>query len=214
MFYKTILNSYEFEEILNKNDFVEVLALLDTHPRIKEKIGVGIEIIKISKAKYNNKCFEIIRIDGSTQHFSYVRLINSPMTDFAKFNRACRGIIAEDMRIVKLSYFQKNSKNGQAKCQESGELLKWENLVIDHRQPNTFSVIIDRFIELNRLNLSEIKYFHDDGDMDNIVDDELKMKFREYHKEKANLRIVKKSLNLGRTFQARIKRQNKDLKIE
>ncbi len=101
-----------------------MLALLDTHSRIKEKIGVGIEIIKIAKVKYNNKCFEIIRIDGSTEYFSYIRLINSPMTDFAKFNRACRDIIAEDMRIVK------------------------------------------------------------------------------------------KSLNLGRTFQARIKRQNKDLKIE
>lgn len=136
------------------------------------------------------------------------------MTDFAKFNRACQDLIAKDVRIVKLSYFQKISKNEQVKCQETGELLKWRDLAIDHRQPNTFSVIVDRFIEINSINLSKIKYFQDGGDMDGIVDNELKIKFREYHKEKANLRIVKKSLNLGRTFQARIKRQNKDLKIE
>jgi len=43
---------------------------------------------------------------------------------------------------------------------------------------------------------------------------ELKEKFIEYHKEKANLRIVKKNKNLGRSHQAQIGRQKKDLKIE
>lgn len=212
--YKTILNSYELEENLNKDDFAEMLALLDKHPRVKEKIGVGIKTIKIAKVKYNSRCFEIIRDDNSTEYFSYIRLINAPMNDFTKFNRACRELVKEDVRIVKLSYFQKFSRKGRVKCQETGELLKWEELSIDHRQPNTFSVIVDRFIELNNLNLSKIEYFQDGGDLDEIVDKELKEKFREYHKEKANLRIVKKSLNLSRTFQARIKRQNKDLRIE
>jgi hypothetical protein len=49
--------------------------------------------------------------------------------------------------------------------------------------------------------------------MDEIADDELKEKFRQYHKDKANLRIVKKNLNLGRSYQARVNRQNKDLRI-
>jgi len=42
------------------------------------------------------------------------------------------------------------------KCQESGELLSWKELVIDHRQLNTFSVIVDRFIEVFKNNISAV----------------------------------------------------------
>ncbi|MDF1571579.1 MAG: DUF3223 domain-containing protein, partial [Bacteroidales bacterium] len=40
--YKTILNAYNFGEELNTNDFNDIMNLLETHPRVKEKIGVGI----------------------------------------------------------------------------------------------------------------------------------------------------------------------------
>jgi len=99
------------------------------------------------------------------------------------------------------------------KCQESGELLSWKELVIDHRQPNTFSVIVDRFIEVFKINISEIEYIAIEGAANEFADEGIKDNFREYHTRKANLRIIKKSLNSGRTHQARIKRQNKDLKI-
>jgi hypothetical protein len=210
---KTILNSYEFGEYLNQDDLKDVLELLDTHPNVKEKIGSGIEKIKIAKLKYNTKSFELIRTDGSTEYFSYTKRINAPKTNFTKFREACRQAIQDDLRNVKLGYFDRFSKKGKVKCQETGELLKWEDLSVDHRQPNTFSVIVDRFIELNNLNLCEIKYFQIGGDMDEIEDDELKEKFRQYHKDKANLRIVKKHLNLGRSFQARVTRQKKDLTV-
>ena len=68
-------------------------------------------------------------------------------------------------------------------------------------------------MELNNINLSEVEYFQIGGDMDEIANNELKEKFRQYHKDKANLRVVKKNLNLGRSFQARVNRQTKDLTI-
>ena len=37
------------------------------------------------------------------------------------------------------------------KCQETGKLLKWEQLNVDHRQPNTFSIIVDRFVGLGNI---------------------------------------------------------------
>ena len=42
---------------------------------------------------------------------------------------------------------------------------------------------------------------------------EFKNKFIEYHKQKANLRILLKDKNHSRSHQARIKRQKKDLTI-
>ncbi len=212
--YKTILNAYDFGEELTKNDFNDLMVLLETHPRVKEKIGLGIDKVRISKVQYNTKSFELVRIDGSTEFFSYTKRINAPKTNFTKFREACRQAIQDDLRSVKLDYFDKNSKKGQVKCQESNELAKYEELNVDHRQPNTFSVIVDRFIELNNLDIEKVEYIQVDGGPNVLKDDRLKQDFRKYHQDKATLRIVKKDLNLGRSFQARVNRQKKDLKIK
>lgn len=212
--YKIILNTYEFGEELTTNDFNDIMNLLETHPRVKEKIGVGIEKVRIAKVQYNTKSFELIRIDGSTAFFSYTKRINTPKTNFTKFREACRQAVQDDLRSVKLEYFEKYSNKGQVKCQESKELAKYEELNIDHRQPNTFSVIVDRFIELNNLDIEKIEYIQVDGGPNELEDNNLKQKFRKYHKDKANLRIVKKGLNLGRSFQSRVNRQRKDLTIK
>ncbi len=213
-YYKKILNSYDFGEELNSHDTVDVLNLLELHPRIKEKTGVGIEKVRIGKAKFNTKSFELVRFDGSTTLFSYTKRINSPKSDFTKFTEACREAIQGDLIQVKQRYFDEFSVKGRVKCQETGEPLKWDELNIDHRQPNTFSVIVDRFIELNNLDLKNIKYIPISGGHNEIADENLKADFIQYHKEKANLRIISKRLNMGRSYQARIKRQNKDLRIE
>ncbi|WP_372775842.1 DCL family protein [Mangrovibacterium sp.] len=212
--YKTILNSYDYGEELNADDLNDILRLLETHPKVKEKIGVGIEKVIIAKVQYNTKSFELVRFDGSTEFFSYTKRINAPKTNFTKFREACRQAIQDDLRNVKLDYFEKHSKKGQVKCQESNELAKYEELNVDHRQPNTFSIIVDRFVEFNRLDLEKIEYSHVDGGPNELKDDNLKQEFRKYHQDKANLRIVKKDLNLGRSFQARVNRQKKDLTIK
>lgn len=212
--YKIILNAYDFGEELTKNDFVDLMVLLETHPRVKEKIGVGIDKVRIAKVQYNTKSFELVRIDGSTEFFSYTKRINAPKTNFTKFREACRQAIQDDLRSVKLDYFDKNSKKGQVKCQESNELAKYEELNVDHRQPNTFSVIVDRFIELNNLDIEKVEYIQVDGGPNELKDDRLKQDFRKYHQDKATLRIVKTNLNFGRSFQARVNRQKKDLKIK
>lgn len=212
--YKTILNSYDFGSELETNDFNDIMNLLETHPRVKEKIGVGIDKVRVAKVQYKSKSFELVRTDGSTEFFSYTKRINSPKTNFTKFREACRQAIQDDLRNVKLDYFEKHSKKGHVKCQESKELAKYEELNVDHRQPNTFSVITDRFIELNRLDLEKIEYIQIDGGPNELKDNKLKQDFRKYHQEKANLRIVKKDLNLGRSFQAKVNRQKKDLIIK
>ncbi len=213
-YYKNILNSYEFEEELNKSDINDVLNLLELHPNPKEKIGKGIKTIKVGRAHYNTKSFELVRFDGTTTFLSYTKRINSPKSKFAKFSKVCRSSIQDDLRQVKQAYFDKYSEKGKVKCQETGEYLTWDELSIDHRQPNTFSVIVDRFIELNNVDVKSVKYIQVSGGPDVFADKSLKENFVQYHKEKANLRIVNKKLNLKRSHQARIKRQDKDLRIE
>ncbi len=212
--FKAILNSYYFGQELSKTDFNDIMNLLETHPRVKEKIGVGIDMVRVAKGQYNTKSFELVRNDGSTEFFSYTKRINAPKTNFTKFREACRQAIQDDLRSVKLEYFKKHSKKGMVKCQESKELAKYEELNVDHRQPNTFSVIVDRFVELNNLDIEKIEYIQVDGGPNELKDEKLNQEFRKYHQDKANLRIVIRSLNLGRAFQAKVNRQKKDLTIK
>lgn len=212
--FKRILNSYDFGEKLNSVDFNDVCELLKIHENSKEKIGSGINEIEIAEVRYNTKCFNLIRTDLSTDIFSYTKCINGGFTSLTKFSRACRDLIYEDLRNVKLEYFKANSKKGFVKCQETKELCKWEELNVDHRQPNTFSVILDRFIEIKQIDINQIEYEEYIDSVYVLKNNELAKAFREYHKEKANLRIVKKDNNLGRSHQARLSSQKKDLTIK
>lgn len=213
LYFKNILNSYKYGETLNLSDFNDVFSLLKFHKKAKEKIGSGIVKIKVDKMRYKTKCFRLIRSDSSTDVFSYIRCINGSYSPITKFSRTCRELVRDDLRNVKLAYFKKESKKGRVKCQETDDICLWEELNVDHRQPNTFSVIVDRFIEVYQIDLSSVRYIEKIDGVYSFVDNNLSEKFRRYHKDKATLRLVKKGKNLGRSYQARIKRQKKDLII-
>jgi hypothetical protein len=209
-----ILSKYDFGEILEGSDFDDVVELLQLHPKVEEKIGVGIKSVRITRLRYDTKCFEVIRTDNTFALFSYRKIIQAPMGDVQKFSEACRLAIQDDLRNVKLAYFKEKSKNGHAKCQETGELFDWEGLSVDHRQPNTFSIIVDRFIELNEIVLSSVEYNEILGGPNALADPKLATLFREYHRKRANLRVVSKKRNLRRSSLARVAKQKKDLRVE
>lgn len=212
--FRKILHSYESGEILNEHDFKDVLNLLKEHPDSEEKIGIGIKEIRVDKIRYQTKCFTVIRVDSSSEVFSYIKCINGSLTPLTKFSKTCRDLISEDLRSVKLSFFKENSKKGQVKCQETGVLSFWEELNIDHRQPNTFSVIVDRFIEIHNIDIFTIEYIESTDNIFSFKDESLSEEFRKYHKGKANLRLVRKDINSGRSYLAKNQRQKKDLVIE
>ena len=212
-YFKTILNSYNVGQVLNTKDLEQTMSLIKIHPKAKEKIGDGIKTIKVSQTKYNSKSFELIRNNGSTECFSYIKCINTPQTSFSKFSEACREAIQDDLREVKLSYFKRFAKNGKVKCQESGQFTSYGHLNVDHRQPNTFSVIVDRFIEVKNIDIDNLQYLKINGAPDKFKNIKLNKEFRIYHSIKANLRVVQEDLNISRSFQARIKRQKKDLLV-
>jgi hypothetical protein len=212
-YFKDILNSYKPVQTVNENDFLDLVGLIENRPDKEKKIGCGIAKIQVIEVRYKTKCFELVRKDGSREVFSYRNCINGKSNPLAKFSKTCRETISEDLRNVKLAYFKKFSSKGEVKCQETGELCKWEELNVDHRQPNTLSVIIDRFIEVYKIDINNVQYTEIMDGVYQFTDVELVNNFKNYHKEKANLRLVKKTKNLGRSHQARNKRQKKDLII-
>ena len=155
LYFKKILKTYDYGQSLKTNHFNDVFMLLETHKKAKEKIGVGIKEIRVDEITYNTKCFQIIRNDLTSEIFSYIKCINGSTPPFTKFSKVCREIVNDDMREVKLLYFKNHSKKGRVKCQETRELCLWNELSVDHRQPNTFSMIVERFIELNKIDIKK-----------------------------------------------------------
>lgn len=240
--YKTILNSYDFNQSLNDRNFDDIIDLLNyayynyliETQNLEQEItennqdvervleiendisedNLNIVDIKVSQVQFNTKCFELFYSDDTSKHISYIMIINNKGRDPRKmFNIACRNSIIEDIRSVKQKYFDDNSVKGQVKCQETGQLSKWTELVVDHRQPMTFSIILDRFKEVKRIDLESIDYASNDQNHIVFEDENLSNSFRDYHREKAVLRIVRKGCNSGRASMARIKDTAKDLKI-
>lgn len=224
-YYRTILNSYDFGESLSDEHFSDLLDLLyweecdevtgqEAEDIIKDEDLPYISDIKIAKVQYGVKCFEIVWSDLETQYISYLLLINKPKhSTLTNFKVACRSAIQEDIRQVKQRYFDLNSQEGRVKCQETSKLSKWEDLVIDHRQPNTFSVIVERFIEVNNIDINSIEYVTDKNNLLKFKDEQLIDAFKNYHRDKATLRIVRKECNSQRAYQARISPHKKDLRI-
>jgi hypothetical protein len=227
-YYKNILNSYKFGQSLNENDFEDILDLLDydysfyhsenenSEENLVEEVETNIEIkeIRIAKVQFNTKCFEIVWSNLETEIISFRMIINRPkINKHTSFSIACRNVIQNDLTLVKQKYFSMISEKGFVKCQETNEMAKWEDLAIDHRQPNTFSIIVDRFKEIKNINVEEIEYYVDENNFFLFKNEKLTTEFQQYHKEKANLRIVKKECNLSRTGMARINRTSKDLTI-
>lgn len=225
--YKGILNSYKFGESLKETDFNDLIDLIEYDNSffksenevfkddIENKDEIEIIDIKIAKVQFGARCFEVVYSDYSNWLMSYILMINRPKENpESLFNIACRSAIQNDMREIKKKFFFHNSVKGFVKCQETNQLSKWEELAVDHRQPNTFSVIVDRFKELNNIDVTKVEFEINNENKMVFTDNELSLKFRNYHKEKANLRIVRKECNLSRTGMARIKRTNNDLTIK
>ena len=228
MYYRNILNSYKFGQSLNDNDFNQLIDLLQYDPDSKDALDLDtfeateiidqdLEIveIKVSKVQFSTKCFEVFWSNSTSDFISYISRINRPKENFhTSFNIACRNSIQDDLIALKQKYFSMNAISGFVKCQETKKLSKWDDLAVDHRQPNTFSVIVDRFKELYNIEVEEIEYFVNQDNQLIFGNKELLISFKDYHKEKANLRIVRKECNLSRTGLARLKRSTKDLQIE
>jgi hypothetical protein len=238
--YRTILNSYDFDQSLNDSDFNDLIGLLDydyfnyiietensgennevknftstnSIDGIKED-ALLIEDIKVARVQFNTKCFEVFYNDKTSQYISYLMIINNKQYCPERlFYVACRNSIHNDIHSVKQEYFDRNSVKGQVKCQETGLLSYWTELAVDHRQPNTFSIIVDRFKEVNRIDLDEIEYTSNEQNHIIFKNECLTLDFKKYHKEKANLRVVRKECNSSRAGMARIKKTTKDLNIK
>lgn len=212
--FKTIDKSIKNEDNIEHIDdrFIKI-----KNPQFNKFNVQSLEIIdiKIAKVQFNTKCFKVFYNDNTSSYISYLMMIRNKRYNSEEiFYIAYRNSIHDDIYAVKQEYLDKNSKKGQVKCQETGKLSKWTELVVDHRQPNTFSIILDRFKEINRFDLEKIEYTANEKNQTIFKDNNLADLFKQYHKDKASLHIVRKECNSSRTGMGRVKKSSKDLTVK
>ncbi len=200
-FFKDMLARYADGDDINEEDSAHLDKLLERHPEAAQKIGCGITRFFRQRTEKGTSCFWLERTDGTQTEFSYPTCVDAKGKSlYQEFAEACREAVQPDLIATKRDYFGEHANDeGKVACDVTGEMIKFDESHLDHKKPMTFQVIVRTFIAANsivpsREMLSEPK---DQQFSTTFVDDEMASKFREYHHNLAQLRVIKGRLNLS-----------------
>jgi len=203
---RSIVNKYKNGESLGTHDFNFMLEVLKEHPKADIKIGCGVKDLVINETvnQYYKKTrfFIIIRNDDSQEDFSWVKCLGSNK-NLARHNFliACRNTVVDQIKEYRDMF-----KIGSMFKIENGEILPGNMVHVDHVSP-LFNELVNNFIEKYNINILScgitnnkmIKLF---------ANRDIEIKFTEYHKKYAVLRLIRSEDNLRR------KKEDKNIVIQ
>lgn len=137
---KTLLNSHALNTPLEGKDLNAAIAVLAGHPDLTQKVGVGIAAVDIRPALHGTRCFHVIRADGSSTDFSYLKCLSAP-TPRQEVHSACRNALKADHDLVKTYRLAASPF-----CELTGMPITAENSHVHHAPP-MFDNIADSFAE-------------------------------------------------------------------
>lgn len=179
--------------IEDRYQFAFLCDLFGRHPHAEQKVGLGIDIIFVKAVTpYNTRAFHIRRHDGTVTDISYEQCI-APKTDTRTLYNALRIEVWEQVAA-----FRDRAFTGKFTilCPYTREMLFRNTCHVDHRPPQTFKVIADRWIELEG-GPDRVRLRSGDGDLGSRLANVQQVgRWQQYHRKKANLRVVSEQANL------------------
>lgn len=216
-FFRKILSKYNNGETINSEDTLHLHNLIERHPEQSQKIGCGIAKFYKDKTDQPTSCFWLERIDGTKTDFSFYSCIDAKGTSlYQEFSEACREAVKNDLIESKKNHFKVNQNaEGKVPCDITGEMISFEESHLDHKKPMTFEVIVRTFrvsngIIPNRDILSSPK---DNQFTTTFTNKAIADQFIKYHHEVADLRIIKKHINLQLGSSERIRHSKKPVTV-
>lgn len=194
-FVRSIVNSYsDYEKILDSAHDAFLRDLIRIHPDAAEKIGAGIDYFTIKRDDKTGKTrhFIIHRIDKSIADFSWHCCIDG--RDWRKETiQTLRDAIADDIVAFRNAIFDL----GEVRCAVTGQPLSMECADIDHTPPLTFMCLVDEWLSLRGIGLENIKLgpSRDLQVVYEFADPELRASWKAFHRRRAVLRALSKSVN-------------------
>lgn len=196
---QSILHGYGVGNVLTGKDFEFIYDLLQRHPKVDEKMGCGVKEFRIMKGLFDTRAFEIVRTDGTTTDFSYVKCISSK-NELHDIRMACREAVRDDTLGFKQNYFDAEADvNMMVECPLTGEKVAWEDAHVDHMPPDTFDSIFRQWLDKGEIDPKSVEIGgYEDGEMGKYFkDSDLKERFREFHNQCAKLRVTSAFGNLS-----------------
>lgn len=194
-FLRSIVQSYlDHEKISLPAHDAFLRTLIQLHPDASEKIGSGIDYFTIKRDDKTGRTrhFLITRIDGSFADFSWHCCIDG--RNWRKETiQTLRDAVAADVIAFRNGIFDL----GDVRCAVTGELLSVESADIDHIPPLTFVCLVEEWLALQRIKLEDIKLgpSRDLQVVYEFADQELRNSWQAFHRKKAVLRALSKTVN-------------------
>lgn len=191
---RNIFRRHRPRSVLNGLDFAFVRALLERHPRAREKVGSGVRAVRVEwNPVWNNQpMFVLVRTDGTETDFSFWKCVR-PRPWLADLHAACRTAVVEDILSFKREFFTRQANEaGQVPCPLTGRWLCWRDGHVDHMPPWTFRRIVRAFLKRERVEPASIQIdgFADGEMLKRFADSSLSERFRRFHKQFARLRVI------------------------
>jgi hypothetical protein len=194
---RSILYAYPTGTRVSSKDSAFLLELLHNHPNAEEKIGCGVEAFEVRQESSISRCFYLIRIDGSTENFSYEKLL-SPPTRLAVFKAVCRTLVYRQVLRFKSAHFRQHAReDGRVQCPITRKWIMQEEAHVDHIPPDTFAKLLANFTAQYDIDAEKIE-IQDSGSSigKTFADADLTENWMRYHEMNAKLRVVSTLANL------------------
>lgn len=196
---RSIVERYDDGSLMDTNDQKFLEQLFNRHPDAESKKGSGIVSIEIktNKSFYaKTRGFWINRVDGSTIDISWTKCIDgtrrSPRSDF---EAAARCEIASQRQKFRDAFFVGKP---HVTCPLTGETLIREKCHVDHVAPNTFKCLTEQWLVANGLRPEDIMTKDLPNGIDTLFSDRaLAENWKQFHEQRATLRVISKRANLG-----------------
>lgn len=216
--FKEILWAHEpGDYVVDPQSTLDLRALLNRHPEVEQKVGVGLKNFFVDKDGWGGQCFWLERFDGSKTDFSFRSCIKGqPQSVYKEFTNACRHAVRKDSRKAKEMFFKKyGNEAGQVKCELTGKMISIKEAHVDHIPPLTFEVIVETFVKANDIvpHHNMLSKKEDAQFTSTFVDMELQKNFQSYHQATAKLRILAAKPNLRVGPQHRIREAQRPIII-
>lgn len=197
---REVLYRYPPNQPLGGVDLIFICDLLLLHPDADSKIGAGIKSIIVEDEVEFNKTrhFSVVRIDGSSDNFSFNKCLSPNLNDPIKlFKSAARRVIEDQIISFRDGSFLLADSTGKIPCVLTLELIDKNNSHVDHIPPNSFDKIVLDFIRINSINVDLVEFIEPPTGIGRVfVDEEIKNSFADYHQANAQLRVVSPTANL------------------
>jgi hypothetical protein len=195
---KGILNAYPLGSELSAEDCQTVLDALEYHPSKDEKIGVGIRAVEVVREEmYGGRRFELVRIDGSRQDFSYIKCLQTSNLHFKDVMKAMRYVVIPQVRAFKERAFGNKT---YIRCAITNLNIRMQDAHTDHKPPLSFNVLAFNFLKMKGLKIEEVsvKETAHIACVD-LADETLKAEWYQYHLHNAELQVVLDHANFGQS---------------